>query len=118
MRRIGQVRRELDSGAEIKVTDLDRRQLLLAHAQNILRLEVPVRDPLLVQKVQSRGDLLDDLRRVMLREAHMLLDPRQQRSTVDLRGGDGTKKKFIVWKRFSTKTYKFIRGKLTFSKTK
>lgn len=84
VRRIGQVRGELDAGAEIKVTDLDWRQLVLAHAQNILRLQVPVRDPLLVQKVQSRCDLLDDLGRIVLREAHVLLDARQQRAAIDL----------------------------------
>lgn len=85
MRRAGQVGRELDPGAQIKVTDLDRRQVGLAHAQNILRLQVPVRYALLVQKVQSRCDLLDDLRRVLLREAHMLLDAGQQRPSIDLR---------------------------------
>lgn len=85
MRRVRQVGGELDAGAQIKVADLDRRQLVLAHAQNVLRLQVAVRDSLLVQEVQPRGDLLHNLRRVVLREAHVLLDPRQQGSPVDLR---------------------------------
>lgn len=41
-------------------------------------------DALLVEKVQARGDLLHDLRGVVLREADVLLNARQQRSTVDL----------------------------------
>lgn len=49
---IGQVGGELDAAAQVKVTDLDRRQLLRAHAQNVLRLQIAMRDALLVQKVQ------------------------------------------------------------------
>lgn len=41
-------------------------------------------DAFLVEKVQARSDLLHDLRGVVLREADVLLNARQQRSTVDL----------------------------------
>lgn len=41
-------------------------------------------DALLVQEIQSGGDLLDDLRGLVLREADMLLDTRQQWPTIDL----------------------------------
>lgn len=83
-RRIGQIRGEFDAGAQIKVTDLDWRQLLAIHTQNVLRLQVTVRDALLVQEIQPGGDLLDDLRRLVLRETHVLLDTRQQGPSVDL----------------------------------
>jgi hypothetical protein len=38
----------------------------------------------LMQKVQARSDLLHDLRSVVFREADVLLNPRQQWTTVDL----------------------------------
>lgn len=41
-------------------------------------------DAFLVEEVQARSDLLHDLRSVVLREEHVLLDARQQRSAVDL----------------------------------
>lgn len=41
-------------------------------------------DAFLVEKVQARSDLLHDLRRLVLREASVLLDAVEQRSSVDL----------------------------------
>lgn len=75
---------ELDSGTEIKITDLNGTELVRIHAQDVLRLQIPVGYAFLVQKVQPGRDLLDDLRSVVLGEAHVLLDAGQQRSAIYL----------------------------------
>merc|ERR1712001_815813 len=47
-------------GAEVKITKLDRTRRVAVHAKNVVRLEVPVRDALLVQVLQSPGQVLYD----------------------------------------------------------
>lgn len=83
-RLIGDAGRELDARPQIEVADLDRKQLDRIDAQNILWLQVAMCNALLVQEIQTGRNLFDDLRRLVLREAHLLLDSRQQLATIDL----------------------------------
>ena len=79
-----EVRVELDARTEIEITDLDRRQPVGVDAQNVLRLEIPVRDPLLVQELQGRRQVRDHQRSFVLRKVDAPLDVRQQRTAHDL----------------------------------
>lgn len=81
---IGDAGGELDAGAQIKVADLDGEQLDGVHAQNVLRLQIAMGDSFFVQKIQTGGNLFDDLGRLVFGETHVLLDSCQQLSTVDL----------------------------------
>lgn len=83
-RLIGDAGGELDARAEIEIADLDRKQLHRVHAEDILRLQVAMRDALLVQEIQTGRNLLDDLGGLVLREADVLLDARQQLAAIDL----------------------------------
>lgn len=75
---------KINSRTEIKITYFNRTDCISIYAENVLRLQVPVSDAFLVEKVQARSDLLHDLGCVVFREADVLLDARQQRATVNL----------------------------------
>lgn len=53
-------------------------------AEDVLGLQVAMCDAFLVEKVDARCDLPHNLRRIMFREADVLLDTRQQGPSVDL----------------------------------
>ena len=57
---------ELDAGAQVKVAQLDRSELVTVHTEHVLRLQVPVGDPLGVEKLESIGHITDDVGRLLL----------------------------------------------------
>lgn len=75
---------ELDAGAQIEIADLDRKQFHRIDAQNVLRLQIPVRNAFLVQKIQTGRNLFDDLGGFVFRKADVLLNTGQQLAAVDL----------------------------------
>lgn len=64
--RASDARGEADAAPEVEVTNLDRAEAVAVHAQDVLRLEVPVRHALAVQEVQRVGELANNLRRLRL----------------------------------------------------
>ena len=59
---------ELDPGAEVEVAKLDRGEPVPVHAQHVLGLEISMRDPLGVEKLESIGHVTDDVGRLLLSE--------------------------------------------------
>ena len=59
---------ELDPGAEVEVTQLDRGEPVPVHAQHVLGLEITMRDPLGVKKLESIGHVTDDVGGLLLSE--------------------------------------------------
>ena len=59
---------ELDPGAEVEVAELDRGERVPVHAENVLRLEVSVGDPLGVEEGEGGGDVPDDAGGLLLGE--------------------------------------------------
>ena len=72
------VRIKLDTRTEIEITDLDRRQTVGIDAEDVLRLEVAVSNPLLVQKLQSLGQVAQDEACLVLRKVDTALNVRQE----------------------------------------
>ena len=59
---------ELDAGAEIKVTEFDGDQTVAVDTEDVLRLQVPVGDPLGVEELQGRGNITNNLDGFLLSE--------------------------------------------------
>lgn len=51
---------ELDAGAQVKVAQLDRSELVAVDTKHVLRLQVPVGDPLRVEKLECGGNVSDN----------------------------------------------------------
>ena len=59
---------ELDAGAEIEVAKLDRGEAVAVHAQDVLRLKVPVCDPLGVEELKSRRNITNNVNSLLFCE--------------------------------------------------
>ena len=59
---------ELNTGAEIKVTEFDGDQTVAVDTEDVLRLQVPVGDPLGVEELQGRGNITNNLDGFLLSE--------------------------------------------------
>ena len=70
--------------AQVKVAELDGAGRELVDAEDVLGLDVPVRDPLFVQVGEGVGQRGDDGARFALCEAHALLDVGEQGAAPDL----------------------------------
>ena len=56
------------SGAQVKVTELDRSEPISVHTQHVLWLEITMSDSLGVEKLKSAGHVADDVGSLLLRE--------------------------------------------------
>ena len=56
------------SGAQVKVTELDRGEPISVHTQHVLWLEITMSDSLRVEKLESAGHVTDDVGSLLLRE--------------------------------------------------
>ena len=59
---------ELDAGAQVKVAQLDRSELVAVDTEHVLRLQVPVGDPLRVEELECGGNVSDNPCCLLLRE--------------------------------------------------
>ena len=73
-----------NAAAQVKVTDLDWCQLAGTNTQYVLRLQITMSNPLVVQETQSTRNITDHVRRLFLRQVSSLTNGIQQCPTLHL----------------------------------